>query len=129
DFFKAYNDHYGHVAGDACLRAVAQVLGAHGRRGSDLVARYGGEEFVLLAAATGTADAFGLAEAICAALARQGLPHAQSPLAIVTISIGVAVMPATEDGAPEALLKAADAALYRAKDQGRNQALLSRPAG
>jgi diguanylate cyclase (GGDEF)-like protein len=71
DYFKKYNDHYGHLAGDAALRTVADLITTHGRRTSDIVARYGGEEFALLAAATDATDAFGVAEEICAELARR----------------------------------------------------------
>ncbi|TFW21344.1 ligand-binding sensor domain-containing diguanylate cyclase [Duganella callida] len=125
DYFKKYNDHYGHLAGDAVLRSVAELITTHGRRTSDLVARYGGEEFALLAAATDAADAFRVAEEICAELARRRLPHAESPFGIMTISIGVAVTTPTEDQSPQGLVQLADRALYRAKEKGRNQALLA----
>ena len=127
DYFKKYNDYYGHLAGDATLRTVADLITTHGRRTSDLVARYGGEEFALLAAATDATDAFGIAEEICAELARRALPHAESPFGILTISIGVAVMVPTEDTSPELLVEMADQALYRAKEKGRNMALLALP--
>ncbi|WP_228893759.1 ligand-binding sensor domain-containing diguanylate cyclase [Pseudoduganella aquatica] len=125
DHFKKYNDHYGHLAGDTCLRTVAELITKHGRRSTDLVARYGGEEFALLAAATNAADAFGVAQDICAELARLALPHADAPLGIVTISIGVAVLAPTDDNTEEMLVALADQALYRAKEKGRNQALLA----
>ncbi|WGG53374.1 GGDEF domain-containing protein [Rugamonas sp. DEMB1] len=128
DHFKKYNDHYGHLAGDACLRAVAELITSHGRRTTDLVARYGGEEFALLAAATDSADAFGVAEAICAELVKLQLPHAASPFGVVTISIGVAVLLPGGDNTPERLLQQADRAMYRAKEKGRNMALLALPA-
>ena len=127
DYFKKYNDHYGHLAGDAVLRTVADLITTHGRRTSDIVARYGGEEFALLAAATDATDAFGVAEEICAELVRRQLPHEQSPFGIMTISIGVAVMVPTEDTSPQDLVHAADQALYRAKEKGRNMALLAMP--
>ncbi|MES2074500.1 MAG: diguanylate cyclase, partial [Pseudomonadota bacterium] len=127
DHFKKYNDHYGHLAGDACLRAVAELITSHGRRTTDLVARYGGEEFALLAAATDNADAFGVAEAICAELVKLQLPHAASPFGVVTISIGVAVLLPGGDNTPERLLQQADRAMYRAKEKGRNMALLALP--
>ncbi|MBA5640306.1 diguanylate cyclase [Duganella sp. LX20W] len=127
DHFKKYNDHYGHLAGDACLQKVATLITAHGRRTSDLVARYGGEEFALLAAATDATDAFGIAEAICAELARLRLPHDGSPFGTVTISVGVAVMVPTEGTTPDMLVRMADRALYRAKEKGRNMALLALP--
>ena len=127
DFFKKYNDHYGHLAGDAALRKVADLITTHGRRTSDIVARYGGEEFALLSAATDSADAFGVAEEIVAELQRRQFPHEQSPFGVMTISVGVAVMIPTEGSSPELLVQAADRALYRAKEKGRNQALLALP--
>jgi diguanylate cyclase (GGDEF)-like protein len=125
DYFKKYNDRYGHLAGDATLCAVARIITEHGRRSSDLVARYGGEEFALLSVATPGADAIGVAQTICSELARLRLPHDASPLGHVTISIGVAVLVPTELGHPEQLVRLADEALYRAKQRGRNQALLA----
>jgi diguanylate cyclase (GGDEF)-like protein len=127
DYFKKYNDHYGHLAGDSALRTVADLITSHGRRTSDLVARYGGEEFALLAAATDATDAFGVAQAICAELARRQLPHVASPFGVLTISIGVAAMVPTEDSTPDQLVQMADRALYRAKEKGRNMALLAMP--
>jgi len=125
DHFKKYNDLYGHQAGDACLRRVAQLITSHGRRTTDLVARYGGEEFVLLSASTNAADAYGTAAATCAELQRLALPHAASPFGVVTISIGVAVLAPNDTNTPDALVQLADEALYRAKQKGRNQALLA----
>jgi diguanylate cyclase (GGDEF)-like protein len=127
DFFKKYNDRYGHQAGDTTLRAVAQLITAHGRRSTDLVARYGGEEFALLSAATDVSDAYGIAQSICTELERLNLPHDDSPFGHVTISIGVAVLVPTEDTTPARLVELADQALYRAKQRGRNQALLAVP--
>ena len=129
DYFKKYNDRYGHLAGDATLCEVARLITEHGRRSSDLVARYGGEEFALLSVATPGADALGVAHTICAELARLRLPHDASPFGHVTISIGVAVLVPTEDSSPEQLLRLADEALYRAKQRGRNQAQLAMDAG
>jgi len=106
---------------------VADLITTHGRRTSDLVARYGGEEFALLAAATDATDAFGVAEEICAELAKRALPHEQSPFGILTISIGVAVLVPTEDSSPQDLVELADRTLYRAKEKGRNMALLAMP--
>ncbi|MET0323097.1 MAG: diguanylate cyclase, partial [Duganella sp.] len=125
DYFKKYNDHYGHQAGDATLRAVADLITTHGRRATDIVARYGGEEFALLAAATDAADALRAAQELCAELARRQLPHEQSPFGILTISIGVAVLVPSEHNSPDLLVEMADRALYRAKEQGRNMALLA----
>ncbi len=125
DHFKAYNDHYGHQAGDQCLRTVADLIAAHGRRTSDLVARYGGEEFALLAPATDAERALEIARGICDELARLALPHAKSPHGVVTISIGVATSMPDEAVSWSTLIELSDKALYRAKQDGRNRAHLS----
>ena len=125
DHFKRYNDHYGHQEGDACLRRVATLLQAHARRAGDLAARYGGEEFVWLAADTDGASALRLAEALRADLAARALPHSQAPLGRITISVGVAALAADAGGGAVALIAAADKAMYRAKEQGRNQVQLA----
>jgi diguanylate cyclase (GGDEF)-like protein len=125
DHFKAYNDHYGHQAGDQCLRTVADLIAAHGRRTSDLVARYGGEEFSLLAPATDAEHAMAIARGICDELARLALPHAKSPYGVVTISIGVATAMPDEAYSWTTLIEKSDRALYRAKQDGRNRAHLS----
>ncbi|MBY0556136.1 MAG: diguanylate cyclase [Burkholderiaceae bacterium] len=127
DYFKKYNDHYGHLAGDSALRSVAELITSHGRRTTDLVARYGGEEFALLAAATDATDAYGTAQEICAELMRRQLPHEASPFGVMTISIGVAAMVPSDASSPEELVQMADRALYRAKEKGRNMALLAMP--
>ena len=145
DHFKQYNDHYGHVEGDACLQRVAHALTGVVARAHDLVARYGGEEFAIVLPDTEAAQAHVLARKICAAVQAQALPHARSGTAsCVTVSVGVAcVHPAfngarpdsTETGplqtgqAPanaiaQALFEPADAALYLAKQRGRNRAEL-----
>ncbi|MDB5907144.1 MAG: hypothetical protein JWP34_1258 [Massilia sp.] len=124
DHFKSYNDFYGHPAGDQCLRAVAGLIETFGRRTGDLVARYGGEEFALLAPATDAAEALALAEGICRELERLALPHAQSPYGVITISIGVSAMVPGDDNDAGMLVRAADQALYRAKQAGRNRAML-----
>ncbi|MBS0465630.1 MAG: diguanylate cyclase [Proteobacteria bacterium] len=128
DYFKQYNDLYGHPAGDACLQAVAGVLQAGLSRASDLVARYGGEEFVCLLPECSADGALQKARALCRAVQALGLPHAGSGVAeVVTISIGVACQVPGADGSPEALLQQADAQLYRAKTAGRNRALAADP--
>ncbi|MDL2358031.1 MAG: diguanylate cyclase [Pseudomonadota bacterium] len=124
DHFKSYNDFYGHQAGDQCLRAVAGLIETFGRRTGDLVARYGGEEFALLAPVTDAAEALALAHNICRELERLALPHAQSPYGVITISIGVAALIPDEDNDSGMLVRAADQALYRAKQAGRNRAML-----
>jgi diguanylate cyclase (GGDEF)-like protein len=126
DFFKPYNDRYGHQTGDDCLRAIAQVLAAHARRADDLVARYGGEEFALIAPAVDEAGALAVAQSICRELQRLGRDHALSPFGVVTASIGVAVLvPGDGEEGHEALVRQADQALYQAKARGRNQVVLA----
>lgn len=121
DWFKPYNDLYGHPQGDACLRQVAQALEATLGRSTDFVARYGGEEFVFLAPMTDLAGALQRAEELLAAVRALNLPHSGSPYGRVTLSIGVAAMQAAPGDDPQRLLQRADAALYRAKQQGRNR--------
>ena len=123
DFFKPYNDHYGHQAGDDCLRRVAHFLRGAARRAGDLVARYGGEEFAVVAADTDLAAALSLAEAMRATVAAAAIPHAVTPVAggTATVSIGVAVTVPKFGETPERLLLRADATLYLAKSQGRNR--------
>jgi diguanylate cyclase (GGDEF)-like protein len=125
DWFKKYNDYYGHPAGDECLRQVARLLGSTVCRTSDLVARYGGEEFVFIAPGTDGASAEGMGRRVCAAVQALGLPHAMSVFGCVTVSVGVAVMIPGPGNSPEALLKSADDALYLAKEQGRNRAVFA----
>ncbi len=120
DNFKAYNDHYGHQAGDDCLRAVAFVLVDAGRRQSDLVARYGGEEFVLLLPDTDTDGAMEAAVRISSFLEQAALPHVAVPRGRVTASVGVAACIPANGRSPTGLVKAADAAVYAAKAAGRN---------
>jgi len=125
DHFKTYNDHYGHPAGDACLRQVANVLRECAARPSDLVARLGGEEFAVLLPHQGSADAMQVAEHCLRAVEAAAIAHAGSPVAPhVTVSVGVVTSsrPAQESAA---LLAAADAALYRAKRQGRRRVVLA----
>ena len=121
DWFKHYNDAYGHQAGDECLRMVARVLQTQVRRVSDLVARYGGEEFALIVPETSAENMLSLAKALQTALEALALPHAESVFGHVTVSIGIAVQVPTVDATPEQLLQRADAALYRAKIEGRNR--------
>ena len=122
DHFKAYNDTYGHGAGDVCLRQVAQALARSLARAGDFLGRYGGEEFLVLLPDTKAAEAVSMAERLRRAVFDLELPHAHSSAADrVTLSLGVAAqVPAGEDP-PDRLLLAADQALYRAKQAGRNQ--------
>ena len=127
DHFKLYNDHYGHLAGDACLRRIAQLLATCVRRAGELVARYGGEEFVLLLPGTDQNHARMVAQHCMDALAQARIPHASSPTADhVTLSIGIAHTVPDADRQPESLVDAADTALYRAKNAGRQQFEVSR---
>lgn len=122
DAFKGFNDHYGHLEGDACLQRLASVLARQARRPDDLAARYGGEEFACLLPATDSAGATGIAETIRTSIMDLGIPHARSPVAsVVTASMGVATAHCTEDGAPDQLIARADQLLYQAKKNGRNQ--------
>lgn len=120
DHFKKYNDHYGHQAGDNCLRAVADVLRKHARRSSDVVARYGGEEFAVV-----VGDAFGptceLAETLRLAVEALAIEHAASEKGIVSISLGVSSILPSIGGDPSILVKNADLALYESKNNGRDR--------
>ena len=120
DHFKQYNDNYGHVAGDECLRRVARVLDNRVRRAGELVARYGGEEFVLLLPGADMAHACETAEQCLLQMQDEALPHVASATSpIVTFSIGVAsIRPGNEQEATS-LVNAADTAMYRAKSGGR----------
>ncbi|MEP6972425.1 MAG: GGDEF domain-containing protein, partial [Betaproteobacteria bacterium] len=120
DHFKGFNDHYGHVAGDECLRQVAALLQACARRAGETVARYGGEEFVILLPGAEIAKAEDLAQRCLDAITRLALPHASSQTAgHVTFSIGIAHVYPSASGEPAALVNAADTAMYRAKMGGR----------
>jgi diguanylate cyclase (GGDEF)-like protein len=121
DFFKQFNDSYGHQAGDLCLQQVARALGESLRRPADLLARYGGEEFVALLPGTDLAGATALAETMRESLARLNITHASTSLGRVTLSAGVAVAQPRPGSSPDDLVRAADAALYDAKEAGRNR--------
>jgi len=122
DFFKEYNDHYGHLAGDDCLRHVAGVLGRLVQRPGDLVARYGGEEFACILPGTDQQGAAGLADKIMKSINGLNLPHVASPVAShVTLSFGVATMVPEKGQLAEDLIRLADRLLYTAKNGGRNR--------
>ena len=123
DFFKRFNDHYGHLAGDDCLRRLAATLKACVKRPGDLVARYGGEEFVCLLPDTDLAGAVELAQQLGHEVRALGLAHAASSAAdVVTVSLGVCTKRGDTVGSAAALLREADAQLYVAKSRGRQQA-------
>ena len=121
DHFKRYNDLYGHLEGDKCLKAVAQAIAAAMRRG-DCVARYGGEEFAVLIAKAKREDEIRIGRRIFEHVAAAAIPHRDSVTPYVTISIGCAdYTPSEGEGLTAALVKMADDALYRAKEGGRNR--------
>lgn len=126
DHFKLYNDTYGHQAGDACLKQVAHAMLHCAGRTPDLVARYGGEEFVVLLPQVGAAGAETVAQRILESVAELDIPHTIGRR--VSVSLGVATVLPGEAGAPEQLLRAADRALYQAKEDGRNRYCIGRPA-
>ena len=122
DFFKKYNDNYGHVEGDACLRRVAKAVSEGLCRPNDVLARYGGEELVALLPGTTHEGASSVARRIMASLNEKAIPHATSDVSkLVTLSIGIASMLPKFDKSTSDLIFAADAALYQAKLQGRNR--------
>lgn len=125
DFFKLYNDTYGHAEGDSCLRALADILRSTLSRKDDIVARLGGEEFAIVLPGAGTTAAMRVAQRLVEAVRHAQRPHSASPLGHVTVSIGVAVgMPST-DFNYALLLQQADRALYQCKSIGKNCALPS----
>jgi diguanylate cyclase (GGDEF)-like protein len=130
DYFKQYNDLYGHSAGDDCLRAISKTIRTlTPKRPGDLAARYGGEEIGILLPQTGVAGAQAVAERIRKAIEALRIAHAGSPNGVVTISAGVAALvPQLPDSLPAELLEAADQALYAAKSAGRNRVHCTPPA-
>ena len=139
DFFKAYNDHYGHIAGDACLRKIAETIQATVNRAGELAARYGGEEFAALLPQSSPERACEVADKICLAVRELRIPHAKSCVSdTVTVSIGIAggtpfFHPANyligedhnrDPSSIEELFTWADEALYKAKQTGRNRVVL-----
>lgn len=130
DYFKAYNDRYGHLAGDDCLRRIAGAFTSTVRRPADLVARFGGEEFGIILPDTDAAGAFRLAESLRAGIERLAWAHAACPAGVVTLSGGCASMTPLVGETATDLLNSADEALYEAKRQGRNRiesAIFRRP--
>jgi diguanylate cyclase (GGDEF)-like protein len=122
DFFKQYNDTYGHPSGDHCLKQIAGVLAGTVRRVADLVARYGGEEFAVLLPGTSLAGVAKIAELLRTKIEELGIPHSDSKVSThVTISLGAAATIPTRGASPAGLVTAADQALYHAKQAGRNQ--------
>ncbi len=126
DFFKQYNDHYGHVRGDDCLKRVAETLRAGAARPRDFVARYGGEEFVLVLPETDETGAAHIAARCREAVLEQSIPHEASKVSpSVTVSVGVGTIVPSLDDEPVQLIETADKCLYRAKQGGRNSLVVS----
>lgn len=124
DFFKAYNDTYGHQKGDACLQQIAAGIRQALKRPADFVARYGGEEFVVILPGTDKKGALGLAETLRAAIESLNIPHATSRVSgNVTLSLGIAAAIPAKSASPAELIAAADRALYQAKKEGRNSVI------
>jgi diguanylate cyclase (GGDEF)-like protein len=119
DYFKKFNDHYGHPAGDACLQAVGRLLAGQVNRNDDLAARYGGEEFAVILPHTDLAGASAVAERMRGEIMALGMPHQESPFGVVTASLGVAALVTPLDA--QDLIARADRQLYQAKHLGRNR--------
>jgi len=121
DYFKQYNDTYGHQNGDECLRQVARTLTQAMDRGGDLVARYGGEEFIAVLPGTSLSGASFVAEQMRKAIQQLNIAHPGTPFSLITASFGVASGIAMPETDPQDLVGAADLALYKAKHRGRNR--------
>lgn len=122
DYFKLYNDSYGHQQGDNCLIRVAQTISTVVQRPTDLFARYGGEEFAIILPETSPEGALTVAESVKKAIAELQIPHRESSISMyVTLSIGIANLIPTSQLTPENLIAQADEALYQAKNEGRNR--------
>jgi len=128
DFFKLYNDTYGHQMGDECLKSLAKVLDESVNRPGDIVARYGGEEFVLVLSETNIHGAEALAEKVRSNIESLGIDHETSGVSDhVTICLGCASTVPTKDMEPSMLITAADKALYKSKQDGRNRVTTNHP--
>ena len=124
DRFKAFNDRYGHAAGDEALRSAARVLAETIQRAGDLSARYGGEEFAVILANSKRDAAVALAERLRAGVETLGIPHEDAERGVVTLSAGLTLVSPAIGSSPADLLKAADEALYEAKRAGRNRVVV-----
>lgn len=127
DHFKRFNDHYGHKPGDECLAKVGHLLTETVFRPGDMIARYGGEEFAIVLPGTSAEGALQVAERVRQIVEHQGWRHVGSPEGCITVSIGVATIEPTPRQAKSTLFEQADAALYKAKAQGRNRVECARP--
>ena len=122
DHFKKFNDRYGHPAGDECLRRIAEAMESTLRRPPDFAARFGGEEFVAVLPGTVEPGALEVGERLCRAVRELSVPHAGSPIGIVTVSVGAASMAPRQGDSCQLLIDLADQSLYDAKQTGRNRA-------
>ncbi|MEZ2228171.1 MAG: diguanylate cyclase [Microcoleus sp.] len=129
DFFKLYNDHYGHQGGDECLKKVAEILERNAHRGGDLSARYGGEEFAVILSQTDAKGAMRVAESIRNDLKIEAIPHQLSKVSqFVTASMGIASVVPSAELSVEWLIGEADRSLYQAKLEGRDRVIYLNPA-
>ncbi len=127
DFFKPYNDHYGHLEGDDCLKKVARAMAKTCKRSSDLVARYGGEEFAIVLPDTPADEAEKIAEKIRTAVEALAIQHQTSAVSeVCTLSLGVVTYQPKQGDKVDAMIEQADEALYQAKASGRNRVVMSR---
>ncbi len=130
DFFKLYNDAYGHQGGDETLKAIACILKDMENRPGDLASRYGGEEFALILPETVLSGAAEIAYAVLDRVRAKRIRHKSSSICdILTVSIGVAIMTPPRDSQPDILIAAADKVLYQAKNNGRNQVVIGPAKG
>lgn len=126
DFFKKFNDHYGHLVGDDCLRKVVKVLIEALKRDGDFLARYGGEEFAVILPSTSMEKAWNISERLRTNVESLKIAHQESKVSeYVTVSIGVATIKANGNMAPDRLIEKADYALYQAKHEGRNRVVIA----
>ena len=121
DLFKSYNDRYGHLSGDACLRLIAETARSVITRPGDLIARFGGEEFAVILPNTLNEGAAAVAVGLCDALRERRLQHEGNPLGVITVSVGCATITPQFGQHAASLVDIADQALYKAKRGGRNQ--------
>ncbi len=124
DYFKGYNDRYGHAEGDAALKAVAQVIARQARRPLDMATRYGGEEFAVIWYQPAAKELAAKGDQMRAAVLALGRDHASSEIGILSVSVGIAVMTPKAGQSSAELLRVADVALYQAKAQGRNRVVV-----
>jgi len=125
DHFKRFNDQYGHLAGDECLRIISAIISANITRPGDLAARYGGEEFAVVLPGTDYVGAFLVAEKIRRAVQQAGIEHNENTEGTVTVSLGVSACIPSSQESPDDLIGAADKALYVAKTSGRNMSVIA----